>query len=306
MGYKLRKREYDYNESLFKEIGIQVQEVEGRNFLEISNIIAKNYRRLSIKCHPDKPGGSDEKIQALNRNKAALLQYIKPLSGKNQGLIIPEELKRYLQSIQQGQNDKRAEYYAVFTRVNILLLISSLVSYIYLGFKLYKAANFTDAPGILFSATLITSVTTFFLSVYLMSSLFKKAMDLQNPQREQGENLDQEELEDEISKSKAFKYLILTSQISNYLPPILLVAGLVLQYQSSCLNSKILIGFAALLGCSLLLHLASEIYERKVVNLVKTEGRGDEQNVPIGASTEKPSSIVNPDSVHAHGREQVV
>ncbi|WP_264377586.1 molecular chaperone DnaJ [Wolbachia endosymbiont (group B) of Philonthus cognatus] len=303
MGYKLRKREYDYNESLFKEIGIQVQEVEGRNFLEISNIIAKNYRRLSIKCHPDKPGGSDEKIQALNRNKAALLQYIKPLSGKNRGLIIPEELKRYLQSIQQGQNDKRAEYYAVFTQVNILLLISSLVSYIYLGFKLYKAANFTDAPGILFSATLITSVTTFFLSVYLMSSLFKKAMDLQNPQREQGENLDQEELEDEISKSKAFKYLILTSQISNYLPPILLVAGLVLQYQSSCLNSKILIGFAALLGCSLLLHLASEIYERKVVNLVKTEGIGDEQNVPIGASTEKPSSIVNPDgafNVSAH------
>lgn len=303
MGYKLRKREYDYNESLFKEIGIQVQEVEGCNFLEISNIIAKNYRRLSIKCHPDKPGGSDEKIQALNRNKAALLQYIKPLSGKNQGLIIPEELKRYLQSIQQGQNDKRAEYYTRFSLVSSLLLISSLVSYIYLAVKLYKAANFTDAPGILFSATLITYVTTFFLSVYLISSLFKKAMDLQNPQREQGENLDQEELKDEISKSKAFKYLILTSQISNYLPPILLVAGLVLQYQSSCLNSKILIGFAALLGCSLLLHLASEIYERKVVDLVKTEGIGDEQNVPIGALTEKPSSIVNPDgafNVSAH------
>ena len=303
MGYKLRKREYNYNESLFKEIGIQVQEVEGRNFLEISNIIAKNYRRLSIKCHPDKPGGSDEKIQALNRNKAALLKYIKPLSEKNQGLIIPEELKRYLQSIQQGQNDKRAEYYAVFTQVNILLFISSLVSCIYLGVKLYKAANFTDAPGILFSATLITFVTTFFLSVYLISSLFKKAMDLQNPQREQGENLDQEELKDEISKSKAFKYLILTSQISNYLPSILLVAGLVLQYQSSCVDSKILIGFATVLGCSLLLHLASEIYERKVVNLVKTEGIGDEQNVPIGASTEKPSSIINPDgafNVSAH------
>lgn len=260
MGYKLRKREYNYNESLFKEIDIQVQEVEGRNFLEISNIIAKNYRRLSIKCHPDKTGGSDEKIKALNRNKAALLQYIKPLSGKNPGLIIPEEL-RHLQSIQQGQNDKRAEYYAVFTRVNILLFISSLVSYIYLGFKLYKAANFTDAPGILFSATLITFVTTFFLSVYLISSLLKKAMDLQNPQRKQGENLDQEELKDEISKSKAFKYLILTSQISNYLPSILLVAGLVLQYQSSCVDSKILIGFATVLGCSLLLRLASEIYE---------------------------------------------
>ncbi|AGJ98995.1 Putative dnaJ domain protein [Wolbachia endosymbiont of Drosophila simulans wNo] len=303
MGYKLKKREYDYNESLFKEIGIQVQEVEGRNFLEISNIIAKNYRRLSIKCHPDKTGGSDEKIQALNRNKAALLQYIKPLSGKNKGLIIPEEWKRYLQSIQQGQNDKRAEYYAVFTRVNILLLISSLVSYIYLAVKLYKAANFTDAPGILFSATLITFVTTFFLSVYLIASLLKKAMDLQNPQWEQGENLDQEELKDEISKSKAFKYLILTSQISNYLPSILLVAGLVLQCQSSCVDSKILIGFATVLGCSLLLRLASEIYERKVVDLIKTEGIGDEQNVPIGASTEKPSSIVNPDgafNVSAH------
>ncbi|UIP91473.1 hypothetical protein IYZ83_004930 [Wolbachia pipientis] len=191
MRYKLRKREYNYNESLFKEIDIQVQEVEGRNFLEISNIIAKNYRRLSIKCHPDKTGGSDEKIKALNRNKAALLQYIKPLSERNKGLIIPEEFKRYLQSIHQGQNDKRAEYYAVFTQVNILLLISLLVSYIYLGVKLYKSANFTDAPGILFSATLITFVTIFFLSVYLISSLSKKAIDLQNPQREQDENLDQ-------------------------------------------------------------------------------------------------------------------
>ncbi|UIP92402.1 hypothetical protein JSQ73_004335 [Wolbachia endosymbiont of Anopheles demeilloni] len=172
-----------------------------------------------------------------------------------------------------------------------------------MGFKLCKAANFTDAPGILFSASLITLVTTFFLSVYLIASVVKEAVDLQNSQREQGENLDQEELKDEMFKSKAFKYLILTSQISNYLPPILLIAGLVLQYQSSCLNSKILIGFAALLGCSLLLHLASEIYERKVVNLVKTEGIDDEQNVPIGASTEKPSSIVNPDgafNVSAH------
>lgn len=179
------------------------------------------------------------------------------------------------------------------------------MSYIYLGFKLYKAANFTDAPGILFSASLITSVTTFFLSVYLISSLLKKAMDLQNPQREQGENLDQEELKDEMFKSKAFKYLILTSHISNYLPPILLVAGLVLQYQSSCVDSKILIGFATVLGCSLLLHLASEIYERKVVNLVKTEGIGDEQNVPIGALTEKPSSIVNPDGAFNISAHQV-
>lgn len=303
MGYKLRKREYNYNESLFQKIGIQVQEVEGRNFLEISNIIAKNYRRLSIKCHPDKTGGSDEKIQALNRNKAALLQYIKPLSGKNQGLIIPEELKRYLQSIQQRQNDKHTKYYVVFSLVRFLLYISSLVSYIYLGCKLYKAANFTDTPGILFSASLITFVTTFFLSIYLILPLMKEIVDLQNSQREQGENLDQEERREEILKSKRFKYFIFTSQCSSYLPPILLVAGLMLQYQSSCVDSKILIGFATVLGCSLLLHLASEIYERKVVNLVKTEGRGDEQNVPIGALTEKPSSIVNPDgtfNVSAH------
>lgn len=303
MGYKLRKREYDYNESLFKEIGIQVQEVEGRNFLEISNIIAKNYRRLSIKCHPDKPGGSDEKIQALNRNKAALLQYIKPLSERNEGLIIPQEMRRYVQLIKQRQNDKHTKYYVVFSLVRFLLFISSLVSYIYLGCKLYKAANFTDTPGILFSASLITFVTTFFLSIYLISPLMKEIVDLQNSQREQGENLDQEERWEEILKSKRFKYFIFTSQCSSYLPPILLIAGLVLQYQSSCLDSKILIGFATVLGCSLLLHLASEIYERKVVNLVKTEGIGDEQNVPIGASTEKPSSIVNPDgafNVSAH------
>ncbi|WP_265023103.1 J domain-containing protein [Wolbachia endosymbiont (group B) of Ischnura elegans] len=259
-----------------------MQEVEGRNFLEISNIIAKNYRRLSIKCHPDKPGGSDEKMQALNRNKAALLQYIKPLSGKNQGLIIPEEMRRCVQLIKQRQNDKHTKYYVVFSLVSFLLFISSLVSYIYLGCKLYKAANFTDTLGILFSASLITFVTTFFLSIYLISPLMKEIVDLQNSQREQGENLDQEERWEEILKSKRFKYFIFTSQCSSYLPPILLIAGLVLQYQSSCLNSKILIGFAALLGCSLLLHLASEIYERKVVNLVKTEGIGDEQNVPIG------------------------
>ncbi|MCA7010005.1 molecular chaperone DnaJ [Wolbachia endosymbiont of Tribolium confusum] len=229
------------------------------------------------------------------------MQYIKPLSEKNQGLIIPEEWKRYLQSIQQGQNDKHTKYYVVFSLVNFLLFISSLVSHIYLGFKLYKAANFTDAPGILFSASLITFVTTFFLSVYLISSVVKEAMDLQNSRQKQGENLGQEELKDEMFKR--FKYLILTSQCSGHLPPILLVAGLALQYQSSCVDSKILIGFAAVLGCGLLLHLASEIYERKVVNLVKIEGIGDEQNVPIGASTEKPSSIVNPDgafNVSAH------
>ncbi|WP_245609384.1 hypothetical protein [Wolbachia endosymbiont of Trichogramma pretiosum] len=119
-------------------------------------------------------------------------------------------------------------------------------------------------------------------------------MDLQNSQREQGENLDQEERREEILKSKRFKYFIFTFQCPSYLPPILLIAGLVLQYQSNCLDSKILIGFAALLGCSLLLHLASEIYEGKVVNLVKTEGIGDEQNVSIGVLTKKPSSIVNP------------
>ncbi|RDD33609.1 molecular chaperone DnaJ [Wolbachia endosymbiont of Cylisticus convexus] len=303
MGYKLRKREYDYNESLFKELGIETQEVEGRNFLEISNIIAKNYRRLSIKCHPDKSGGSDEKIQALNRNKAALLQYIKSPNKKNRGLIIPEETRRCLQLIKQRQNNKYTKYYVVFSLVRFLLYISLLVSYIYLGFKLYKAANFTDAPGILFSASLITSVTIFFLSVYLIASVVKEDLDLQNSQREQGENLDQEERWEEILKSKRFKYLIFIAQYSSYLPPILLIAGLVLQYQSSCLNSKILIGSTAVLGCILLLQLASEIYERKVVNLVKTEGRGDEQNVPIGALTGKPSSIVNPDgafNVSAH------
>ena len=165
--------------------------------------------------------------------------------------------------------------------------------YIYLGFKLYKAANFTDAPGILFSASLITFVTTFFLSVYLISSVVKEAMDSQNSQWKQGENLDQEELKDAMLKSKTFKYLILTSQCLSYLPPILLAAGLALQYQSSCVDSNILIGFAGVLGCSLLLYLASEIYERKVVDLIKTE---TEQEVSPSSSTVDSVNVLNASS----------
>ncbi|MBC6686193.1 J domain-containing protein [Wolbachia pipientis] len=294
MGYKLRTREYDYNESLFKELGIETQEVEGRNFLEISNIITKKYRELARKSHSDKTGGSDEKMQAINEYKAGLLKYTKPLSN-GENLIIVEEKQRYVQLAQQGQNDKRIKCFIIFGVVSLLLLISSLVSYLYLGFRLFKAANFTNAPGILFSASLITAVTTFFLTTYLTFSLVKKFVDLQNTQQEQGENLDQEELEEEMFKSRKYKFLTFTSQYLFYLPCILLGAGLTLQYQSSCIDSKILIGFAAVLGCILLLQLATEIYERKVVDLVKTEGRGTEQRAPVGMLTEKPSSTVDPD-----------
>ncbi|MDE5062566.1 hypothetical protein [Wolbachia endosymbiont of Drosophila tsacasi] len=168
------------------------------------------------------------------------------------------------------------------------------MSYLYLGFRLFKAANFTNAPGILFSASLITAVTTFFLTTYLTFSLVKKIVDLQDTQQEQGENLDQEELKEEIFKSRKYKFLTFTSQYLFYLPCILLGAGLTLQYQSSCVDSKILIGSAAVLGWILLLQLATEIYERKVVDLVKTEGRGAEQRAPVGMLTEKPSSTVDP------------
>lgn len=195
-----------------------------------------------------------------------------------------------MQLAQQGQNDKRIKCFIIFGVVSLLLLISSLVSYLYLGFRLFKAANFTNAPGILFSASLITAVTTYFTF-----SLVKKIVDLQNTQQEQGENLDQEELKEEMFKSRKYKFLTFTSQYLFYLPCILLGAGLTLQYQSSCVDSKILIGFAAVLGCILLLQLATEIYERKVVDLVKTEGRGTEQRAPVGILTEKPSSTIDPD-----------
>lgn len=295
MAYKLRTREYDYNESLFKELGIETQEVEGHNFLEISNIITKKYRELARKSHSDKTGGSDEKMQAINEYKAGLLKYTKPLSnGKN--LIIVEEKQRCVQLASQGQNDKRIKCLIIFGLVDLLLLISSLVSYLYLGFRLFKAANFTNAPGILFSASLITAVTTFFLTTYLTFSVVKKAVDLQNSAQRQGENLTQEDKVEMLQKERSeYKISIFASQYMPYLSCALLVAGLALQYQFGCMDSKVLIGFVAVLGCILLLQLATEIYERKVVDLVKTEGRGTEQRAPVGMLTEKPSSTIDPD-----------
>lgn len=303
MGYKLRKREFDYYSLQFTGLRISKERIVGCNYLEVSKLIDQQYKRLAPEFHPDKTGGSDEKMQAINEYKAGLLKYTKPLSN-GENLIIVEEKQRYVQLAQQGQNNKRIKCLIIFGLVSLLLLISSLVSYLYLGFRLFKAANFTNAPGILFSASLITAVTTFFLTTYLTFSLVKKIVDLQNTQQEQGENLDQEELKEEMFKSRKYKFLTFTSQYLFYLPCILLGAGLALQYQSSCVDSKILIGFAEVLGCILLLQLATEIYERKVVDLVKTEGRGTEQRAPVGMLTEKPSSTVDSDgafNASAHG-----
>ncbi|APR98222.1 molecular chaperone DnaJ [Wolbachia endosymbiont of Folsomia candida] len=307
MGYKLSKKEFNYYSPQFTGLRISKESIVGCNYLEASKLIHQQYKRLASEFHSDKTKGSDEPMKAINRYKTELLKYIKPLSN-GAGLIVAWETQRYMQLAQQNQingNDKRTKYYSIFGLVNLFLGISLLASYIYLAIKLFKAANFTTTPGILFSASLIVTVASFMLSIYLISSVIKKVVDLQNPAQGQGENLTPEDIEEALQKEMSeYKFSIFVSQYTPYLSCALLVAGLGLQYQSGCMDSKVLVGLAAVLGCMLIAKLAIEIYERKVLEVVKTEGIGPEQRVPLAMLTEHPSSSINPDGtfhVSAHG-----
>lgn len=293
MGYKLRKREFDYCFPHFSGLNISKKRIVGCNYLEASKLIHQQYKRLAPEVHSDKTGGSDEPMKALNGHKAELLKYIKPLSN-GESLIAAWERQRYLQLAQQNQidwSDKRTKYYFIFGLVSLFLLISLIAASIYLGVRLFKAANFATIPGILFSASLIAAVTFVVLSTCFISFMIKKAVDLQNHAEEQGENVTSEDIEETLQKEMPkYKFLIFASQCVPYLSCALLVAGLGLQYQSGCMDSKVLIGFVAALGCILMVKLAVEIYERNVVEVVKTEGMGTEQRAPLAILDKEPPS----------------
>lgn len=300
MGYKLRKREFDYLLPAFTGLRISKESIVGCDYIEASKLTDQHYKRSALEFHSDKTGGSDEQMQTLNGHKAELLKYIKPLSN-GESLIVAWETQRYMQLTPQNQknwDDKRTKYYSIFSLVNLFLLISLIASSIYLGVRLFIAANFTAIPGILFSASLIVTVTFVVLSTCFISSMIKKAVDLQNYAEEQGENLTLEDIGETLQKERPkYKFLIFASQCMPYLSCALLVAGLGLQYQSGCMDSKVLIGLVAVLGCTLMMKLAVEIYERNVVEVVKTEGMGTEQRAHLAIlDKEPPSGSVNRDS----------
>ena len=272
MGYKLRKREYVYAQGVLKKLAIDIEEAAGLNFLQISDLIAKKYRRLALRFHPDKPGGSDKEIKSINDSKQKLLKYIEPL--RNGGRLISNaETELLKQQSKIDFNDRRTKYAVIFILVDLLLMISLCISYIYLGIRLFKAANFATTPGILFSASLITAISTFLLTLYFFFSVAKKASGLLQVQ---GGTLDQEELKEALQKEIAEnrKYI---SQYASYFSLALLITGLALQYQSNYVDTTVLIGLVAVLGCTLLRYLVVEVYERKVVELIKIEEKESEQ-----------------------------
>lgn len=248
---RLRRIEYDYYKNKFTELGIESQEVENCNHSEVSSLINKKWKKLSLKHHPDKTGGKRENFDVINKAKKDLLIYIKPLNNEKGSLILLQErqlvlqdTQKFLQEYKQFSQQIKTGLYKIdrskykhlnnstlFTFFILQLLdITSLVSYLYLGIKLFNAANFTAIPNILFSATLFTAIAGVALS----------------------------------NKTSESKILTYTNRYYSYFSGALLVVGLVLQYQSNCMDYGILIGVLLILGCDFLSKSATEIYERGV------------------------------------------
>ncbi|XGA08367.1 MAG: DnaJ domain-containing protein [Wolbachia endosymbiont of Xenopsylla cheopis] len=107
MGKYLTKREFEYKSGLFAALGINKKDVVGKNFEQLFKLISKQYRTLSLKCHPDKSQNNskevkdenDKKFQILDDTKKRLNKYILPLQKEQGSLIIPSEHEEFLSTL---------------------------------------------------------------------------------------------------------------------------------------------------------------------------------------------------------------
>ncbi|WP_339046965.1 J domain-containing protein [Candidatus Mesenet endosymbiont of Phosphuga atrata] len=296
MGKYLTKREFEYKSDLFEALGIKKEDAVGKNFEQLSQLIGKQYRTLSLKCHPDKFQNSskevkdenDKKFQILDDAKKRLSKYILPLQKEQGSLIIPSEYEEFL-SILQSKHEfsRRGKMYLLYALSFLFISLLSLVSYCYLISKLVIkcqsiSLNLSNAS---FYGALICFIA-FPISFFALTCFAAK--DLSKIKNSE-ECLDQEDLvnklEDKFSKKMGYKPLILLMKCLPTMAIILTAASLITE---SALNNfktvdtKLLIGVSLLILSFGLKCLADEVYERKVVNLVKeerAEGKLDEASI---------------------------
>ncbi|GHM58370.1 MAG: hypothetical protein sL5_04870 [Candidatus Mesenet longicola] len=290
MGKYLTKREFECKDNLFRVLGVEKEDAVGKNFAQLFQLIGKQYRTLSLKCHPDK-GGSNEKMIALINAKNNITDYIKLLDLNYHlttiqiGISSPQEDVQIVEEMERGEEVECSKHYNIVTIFAVLLIYASLI---YLTVKFFQNIQL-DLKNILFGIGLAGFVTTIIAGSLLQFHLKKAIDELQKEAQERSKALTVDDssldLEKELQRNK--KYSILCT-ISRYLMPLSIVtmaASLVIE---SALNdfktvdTKLLIGVSLLILSFGLIYLANEIQERKVANLVKeerTEGKLDDINV---------------------------
>ncbi|WP_339045811.1 hypothetical protein [Candidatus Mesenet endosymbiont of Agriotes lineatus] len=298
MGKYLTKREFEYKSSLFAALGIKKEDAVGKNFAQLSKLIGKQYRTLSLECHPDKFQNSskevkdenDKKFQILDDTKKRLNKYILPLQKERGSLIISSEYEEFF-SILQSEREffRRDKMYLLYLLSFLFTSLLSLVSYCYLISRLVIkcqsiSLNLSNAS---FYGALICFIAipiSFFAFTCFAAKDFSKIKSSE-------ECLDQEDLtnklEDKFSKKMEYKTLILLMKCLPTMAIILTAASLITESaldNFKTVDTQLLIGVSLLILSFGLQCLANEIYERKVVNLVKeerAEGKLDDVNINV-------------------------
>lgn len=225
-------------------------------------------------------------MNTLINSKNNIVTYIIPL-GLGNNLIRVQETIDFLKESMQILEATRREYEAQYSKrskaymfysvefVSIRLLHTS--SFIYLAVKFFQNAQL-DLKNILFGAGLVGFITTLVASSLLQSHLKKTIESIQKEAQEKSETLTLDDLflglEKKLKENK--KYSILSTTLKYLLPLsiITMAAGLIVESALSdfkTVDTKLLIGVSLLILSFGLQYLANEIYERKVVNLVKEE-----------------------------------
>ena len=84
----LTRNQYYSNQdlrNLFSRLGMKAEEVISQEFDDVLKLVERRFRKLSLKCHPDKEKDEEkkkiatEKFQKLNADKNRLKQYLNDL-----------------------------------------------------------------------------------------------------------------------------------------------------------------------------------------------------------------------------------
>ncbi|MBR9983176.1 MAG: J domain-containing protein [Wolbachia endosymbiont of Homalodisca vitripennis] len=301
---------------------------------DIGNIkkkFSKQYCELSLKYHPDKNPGNkeaEEQFKVIAKNKSFFGEFvIEPLEkGLNKRNNLMKELRGKLwnhsyEELQKHLDDKSRNRVSNKQQSinNNIIAYSKYSSYSNLLGNLlvfFTSIAFFISNGVTYNVPLVVGFFAPILAVLVLGSAIKTIYTRNRKEFNNQTNIlllfnfDQECKDFSESDRTKLKWIKNSIILSNIICTSLMFSGVGLDLVANgfgITNSMILSGlllslpFTLLIVTSPILNAASEyILKKTAINSIEEQFKGSDPLV------EQPDSTINPDSVHAHGREQVV
>jgi len=327
----LNENEYHALKQLFLTFNIQKEDVVNSDIGNIKKKFSKQYRELSLKYHPDKNPGNkeaEEQFKVIAKNKSFFGEFvIEPLEkGLNKRNNLMKELRGKLwnhsyEELQKHLDDKsrnRVSNKQQSINNNIIAYSKYSSCSHFLGNLLvfFTSIAFFISNGVTYNVPLVVGFFAPFLAGLVLGSAIKTIYTRNRKEFNNQTNIlllfnfDQECKDFSESDRTKLKWLKNSLILSNIIYTSLMFSGVGLDLVANgfgITNSMILSGlllslpFTLLIVASPILNAASEyILKKTAINSIEEQFKGSDPLV------EQPDSTINPDSVHAHGREQVV